>query len=188
MLACSHDLCLNCAAERLNFEMKKRKPANVQFNRSCRVSSVNSVTKEPRWMLKVSQSSKRWSPPNNDWLPGEATSTRPPNPNKSLMRSHHVLMKNPNTHKRHRHTRKPPSQQPTSVIMAYQAPTSKCWPAYPQEKHVANTSMKISFTSVSLANVSAFVQSVSFTVFYWFYGRKAQGPRRQDHQEIAPCR
>jgi hypothetical protein len=29
MLACSHDLCLNCAADRLNFEMKKRKPANV---------------------------------------------------------------------------------------------------------------------------------------------------------------
>jgi hypothetical protein len=32
MLACSHDLCLNCAADRLNFEMKKRKPANVPLN------------------------------------------------------------------------------------------------------------------------------------------------------------
>ena len=29
MLACSHDLCLNCAADRLAFEMKKKKPANV---------------------------------------------------------------------------------------------------------------------------------------------------------------
>lgn len=29
MLACSHDLCLDCAAERLAFEMKKKKPANV---------------------------------------------------------------------------------------------------------------------------------------------------------------
>ncbi len=29
LLACSHDLCLNCAAERLSFEMKKKKPANV---------------------------------------------------------------------------------------------------------------------------------------------------------------
>lgn len=29
MLACGHDLCLNCAAERLAFEMKKKKQANV---------------------------------------------------------------------------------------------------------------------------------------------------------------
>lgn len=29
MLSCTHDLCLNCAAERLNVEMKKRKPADV---------------------------------------------------------------------------------------------------------------------------------------------------------------
>lgn len=28
MLACSHDLCLNCAADRLAFEMKKTKKAN----------------------------------------------------------------------------------------------------------------------------------------------------------------
>lgn len=29
MLACSHDLCLNCASDRLAFEMKKKKNANV---------------------------------------------------------------------------------------------------------------------------------------------------------------
>jgi len=29
MLACGHDLCLDCASERLAFEMKKKKPANV---------------------------------------------------------------------------------------------------------------------------------------------------------------
>jgi hypothetical protein len=29
MLACSHDLCLNCAADRLAFEMKKNKTTNV---------------------------------------------------------------------------------------------------------------------------------------------------------------
>lgn len=29
MLACSHDLCLNCASDRLAFEMKKNKNANV---------------------------------------------------------------------------------------------------------------------------------------------------------------
>ena len=29
MLACSHDLCLNCAADRLAFEMKKKKNVNV---------------------------------------------------------------------------------------------------------------------------------------------------------------
>lgn len=28
MLACSHDLCLNCASDRLAFEMKKKKNAN----------------------------------------------------------------------------------------------------------------------------------------------------------------
>lgn len=31
MLACSHDLCLNCAADRLAFEMKRKKNPNV-FN------------------------------------------------------------------------------------------------------------------------------------------------------------
>lgn len=30
MLACSHDLCLNCAADRLAFEMKKNKFTNVR--------------------------------------------------------------------------------------------------------------------------------------------------------------
>lgn len=34
MLACSHDLCLDCAAERLAFEMKKKKPANVPLSNS----------------------------------------------------------------------------------------------------------------------------------------------------------
>jgi hypothetical protein len=32
MLACSHDLCLDCASERLAFELKKKKPANVIQN------------------------------------------------------------------------------------------------------------------------------------------------------------
>ena len=31
MLACGHDLCLDCASDRLAFEMKKKKPANVPF-------------------------------------------------------------------------------------------------------------------------------------------------------------
>lgn len=31
MLACSHDLCLDCAAERLSFELKKKKTANVML-------------------------------------------------------------------------------------------------------------------------------------------------------------
>jgi len=29
MLACSHDLCLNCASDRLAFEMRKNKNTNV---------------------------------------------------------------------------------------------------------------------------------------------------------------
>jgi hypothetical protein len=31
MLACSHDLCLNCAAVRLSFELKKNKNTNVSI-------------------------------------------------------------------------------------------------------------------------------------------------------------
>ncbi len=34
MLACSHDLCLDCASDRLAFEMKKKKPANVPHHLS----------------------------------------------------------------------------------------------------------------------------------------------------------
>lgn len=45
MLACSHDLCLNCAADRLAFEMKKKKPASVSAV-LFRASSANSATKE----------------------------------------------------------------------------------------------------------------------------------------------
>ena len=45
MLACSHDLCLNCAADRLAFEMKKKKPATVLIS-LCRVLCVNFVTSE----------------------------------------------------------------------------------------------------------------------------------------------
>ena len=53
MLACSHDLCLNCAADRLAFEMKKKKTANVNLNIFPRVLSANSATKEPRSTPKV---------------------------------------------------------------------------------------------------------------------------------------
>lgn len=42
MLACNHDLCLQCAAERLVIEMKKRKPANVSVG-LFRASSANSA-------------------------------------------------------------------------------------------------------------------------------------------------
>ena len=45
MLACSHDLCLNCASDRLAFEMKKKKNANV-FPTIFRASFANSVMKE----------------------------------------------------------------------------------------------------------------------------------------------
>lgn len=57
MLACSHDLCLNCASDRLAFELKKKKNANVSIW-PFRVLSVNSVMKEHLWMLKVYQSFK----------------------------------------------------------------------------------------------------------------------------------
>lgn len=46
MLACSHDLCLNCAADRLAFEMKKKKNANVLQINKIRVLFVNFVMKE----------------------------------------------------------------------------------------------------------------------------------------------
>ena len=44
MLACSHDLCLNCASDRLAFEMKKKKPATVSTSLS-RALSANFATK-----------------------------------------------------------------------------------------------------------------------------------------------
>lgn len=46
MLACSHDLCLDCASERLAFEMKKKKPANVTLH-TLRASSAKSATNAP---------------------------------------------------------------------------------------------------------------------------------------------
>ena len=59
MLACGHDLCLNCASERLNFELKKRKPANVHFKINYfRVSFANFVIRERPQMLRVSHNFK----------------------------------------------------------------------------------------------------------------------------------
>ena len=52
MLACSHDICLDCASERLAFEMKKKKPANVLFLLP-RVLSAKFVTKEPHLIPRV---------------------------------------------------------------------------------------------------------------------------------------
>lgn len=52
MLACSHDLCLDCASERLAFEMKKKKGANVPTH-ILRASSARSATKGPPLMLKA---------------------------------------------------------------------------------------------------------------------------------------
>ena len=57
MLACGHDLCLDCAADRLAFEMKKKKPANVSLSRN-RASSVKFAMKELLLILKVLESSK----------------------------------------------------------------------------------------------------------------------------------
>ena len=61
MLACSHDLCLDCASERLAFEMKKKKPANVNLN-TYRALSVKSATKEQLWILRASPNSKNSYP------------------------------------------------------------------------------------------------------------------------------
>ena len=52
MLACSHDLCLDCASERLAFEMKKKKPANVHHPPS-RVSSAKFVMRELLLILRA---------------------------------------------------------------------------------------------------------------------------------------
>lgn len=52
MLACSHDLCLDCASERLAFEMKKKKNANVLPSPS-RASSAKYAMKGPHLMRKA---------------------------------------------------------------------------------------------------------------------------------------
>ncbi len=57
MLACSHDLCLDCASERLAFEMKKKKPANVSVS-SLRASSAKFATNAQPSTPKASQNSK----------------------------------------------------------------------------------------------------------------------------------
>ena len=44
MLACGHDLCLDCASDRLAFEMKKKKPANV-FLLAARALSARFATR-----------------------------------------------------------------------------------------------------------------------------------------------
>ena len=52
MLACSHDLCLNCASDRLAFEMRKNKNTNV-YSLLSRQLFVKSVTKKPHLIVKV---------------------------------------------------------------------------------------------------------------------------------------
>lgn len=54
MLACSHDLCLDCASERLSFEMKKKKNANVRKERY-RASPARFATKGRLLMPKALQ-------------------------------------------------------------------------------------------------------------------------------------
>lgn len=52
MLACSHDLCLNCASDRLAFEMRKNKNTNVNSG-SLRLLFVRSAMKKHHLMVKV---------------------------------------------------------------------------------------------------------------------------------------
>lgn len=52
MLACSHDLCLNCAATRLSFELKKNKNTNVWII-LCRLLFVKNAIRKHLWMQKV---------------------------------------------------------------------------------------------------------------------------------------
>lgn len=87
MLACSHDLCLNCAADRLAFEMKKKKNANVTHP-SRRALSASSATSARPSTPKVSANSKDSSPPPSS-QPGPMRSPPPlttsprPKPNTS---------------------------------------------------------------------------------------------------------
>ena len=62
MLACSHDLCLDCAADRLAFEMKKKKTANVRPP-PLRASSARSATNALRSTPKASASWRSSSSP-----------------------------------------------------------------------------------------------------------------------------
>lgn len=61
MLACSHDLCLDCASERLAFEMKKKKNANVPPSPS-RASSAKYAMNALRSMRKAFLNSRSSSP------------------------------------------------------------------------------------------------------------------------------
>lgn len=61
MLACNHDLCLECAGERLAFEMKKRKNANVWYYCYVRVLYVSFAMRERLLMRRVLLSLRSWS-------------------------------------------------------------------------------------------------------------------------------
>ena len=62
MLACSHDLCLDCASDRLAFEMKKKKPANVLLPLS-RVLFVKFAMNAQLLIKKALENSKNLSLP-----------------------------------------------------------------------------------------------------------------------------
>jgi len=62
MLACSHDLCLDCASDRLAFELKKKKPANVPSN-SLRALSAKFAMNEQHLMQRASLNWRNSSPP-----------------------------------------------------------------------------------------------------------------------------
>jgi hypothetical protein len=87
MLACSHDLCLDCASERLAFEMKKKKGANVA-PQSLRASSVKSATSAQPSTPKASQNWKDSSPPTRLQSPNRMPSPgRPSTDRKEWSRS-----------------------------------------------------------------------------------------------------
>ena len=52
MLACTHDLCLNCASNRLADEMKRKKNSNVLLI-LFRVFNASSVMRKPLLMNKA---------------------------------------------------------------------------------------------------------------------------------------
>ena len=166
MLACSHDLCLNCASDRLAFEMKKKKNANVYHYSSFRALSVSSAMKEHPLMLKVWPSYKNWYLLQS--YPAKVMWTQQKNLKSELIKN--MTMQHPEINLLNDFNKNIPVKLELIEVLIEQERQelqhllviiSK---EFLERKIAASMSNNKSYISASIANASAFVHSVSFMV------------------------
>lgn len=161
MLACSHDLCLDCASERLAFEMKKKKPANVPAFTS-RASSAKSAMRERPSMRKALLNWKNLFP-------------RRQQPNLTLNREHPMIeLKGWSlaaTLRKKRPKKRVMTDNQWDNTHMLRLPTLllpqiiSYWAVFLQRNLALSTMKSRSFISASIASASVFVLNASYTVF-----------------------